>query len=424
MAPGTTPADVAAPSTSTRTDAVRAKAAHLFETQGYAATTMNDIADAAGMLPGSLYHHFASKEDIAIELLMEFDRALDDLGESSRLALARSTGVEDSFRSLTARMQSLSFAHAAAVRLRAHKAPPTASSPRFTQAMSYESASLDRAWRDAVMALRPVADRSVDLGLLAYAMNRVTMYAPIYHPSTRDSDEMSDHMCEIVLHGLLASPVGDDELDHSPGAEAADAAIAAWPPRDDTPTDDKARILAAARAEFARRGYDATTIRDIATAAGIGTGTLYRKVESKEALLAQIVDTYAADFGTALQTVLAADGTEPQVLDGVARVFVHANRHFRDEARIVIYGWSQREATSSPLHEYYMATEQRLAQFQQLMRRGVEHGRLRDVAGYPDAARYLRAVLWQPFQDMDSTGEAATLAFLRNSLLRGVVRQD
>ncbi|MFQ5935771.1 MAG: TetR/AcrR family transcriptional regulator [Acidiferrobacterales bacterium] len=39
-------------------------AAHLFRAHGYHATSMRDIAGAVGMLPGSIYYHFPSKDDL------------------------------------------------------------------------------------------------------------------------------------------------------------------------------------------------------------------------------------------------------------------------------------------------------------------------------------------------------------------------
>ncbi|QNS02564.1 TetR/AcrR family transcriptional regulator [Streptomyces xanthii] len=47
-------------------------AAELFATRGYAQTTVRDIADEAGILSGSLYHHFSSKEEMLDEILREF----------------------------------------------------------------------------------------------------------------------------------------------------------------------------------------------------------------------------------------------------------------------------------------------------------------------------------------------------------------
>lgn len=44
-------------------------AARLFRADGYAATSMRDIAAARGIQAGSLYHHFASKDEIVAEVL-------------------------------------------------------------------------------------------------------------------------------------------------------------------------------------------------------------------------------------------------------------------------------------------------------------------------------------------------------------------
>lgn len=53
--------------------------------------------------------------------------------------------------------------------------------------------------------------------------------------------------------------------------------------------DDKRRIiLDAALRVFAERGYHGTTVPEVADAAGVGTGTLYRYFEHKEALVNEV----------------------------------------------------------------------------------------------------------------------------------------
>src|ERR1700733_8239274 len=47
-------------------------AASMFAERGLRATTVRDIADGAGILSGSLYHHFSSKEEMVDELLRSF----------------------------------------------------------------------------------------------------------------------------------------------------------------------------------------------------------------------------------------------------------------------------------------------------------------------------------------------------------------
>lgn len=65
-----------------RADLVRL-AADLFAEKGFRATTVREIADAAGILSGSLYHHFDSKESIGDEILAGFlDEVLADYREA------------------------------------------------------------------------------------------------------------------------------------------------------------------------------------------------------------------------------------------------------------------------------------------------------------------------------------------------------
>jgi TetR/AcrR family transcriptional regulator, cholesterol catabolism regulator len=62
--------------TSTRREELLAIAARLFAEKGFRSTTVRDIADAAGILSGSLYHHFDSKESIVDEILSSFQEEL------------------------------------------------------------------------------------------------------------------------------------------------------------------------------------------------------------------------------------------------------------------------------------------------------------------------------------------------------------
>ncbi|HEY5283256.1 MAG TPA: TetR/AcrR family transcriptional regulator [Polyangia bacterium] len=50
---------------------ILAAAARLFRERGYQATTVRDIAREVGILSGSLFHHFVSKEQMLVELVRE-----------------------------------------------------------------------------------------------------------------------------------------------------------------------------------------------------------------------------------------------------------------------------------------------------------------------------------------------------------------
>ncbi|MGV0716389.1 TetR family transcriptional regulator KstR2 [Mycolicibacterium sp. XJ662] len=55
-----------------RRDELLELAASMFAERGLRATTVRDIADSAGILSGSLYHHFSSKEEMVDEVLRNF----------------------------------------------------------------------------------------------------------------------------------------------------------------------------------------------------------------------------------------------------------------------------------------------------------------------------------------------------------------
>jgi AcrR family transcriptional regulator len=53
---------------------VLSAAAHLFRKQGFERTTVRDIAGAVGILSGSLFHHFSSKEEILKAVMIDVIR--------------------------------------------------------------------------------------------------------------------------------------------------------------------------------------------------------------------------------------------------------------------------------------------------------------------------------------------------------------
>ncbi|NPC98696.1 TetR/AcrR family transcriptional regulator [Nocardioides sp. zg-DK7169] len=71
---------------SDRRATIRDVSAALFATHGVAATTVRDIGEAAGVLSGSLYHYFPSKNAILAEVLVEF---MSDIHAAFREVVAR-----------------------------------------------------------------------------------------------------------------------------------------------------------------------------------------------------------------------------------------------------------------------------------------------------------------------------------------------
>ncbi len=76
-----------------------ATAARLFREKGYAGTTVRDIAGEVGILSGSLFHHFSSKEDI---LFVVMESVITAMLHDLEVALADAPTPQGRVRALIA----------------------------------------------------------------------------------------------------------------------------------------------------------------------------------------------------------------------------------------------------------------------------------------------------------------------------------
>ncbi len=82
------------------------------------------------------------------------------------------------------------------------------------------------------------------------------------------------------------------------------------------------RLLRLAQGQFARRGYGATSMRQVAAAAGIQAASLYHHWPSKEALYAAVVEDVNAQLRVIVRDALAVDAPlEEQLRGAVSKVF-------------------------------------------------------------------------------------------------------
>src|SRR3954451_18881618 len=68
------------------------EAAHAFAERGYAAASVRDIVGRVGMLPGSMYCHFATKEALLVAV---YERGVERIGAAVDAAVAASAGPWD-----------------------------------------------------------------------------------------------------------------------------------------------------------------------------------------------------------------------------------------------------------------------------------------------------------------------------------------
>lgn len=92
------------------------------------------------------------------------------------------------------------------------------------------------------------------------------------------------------------------------------------------PTDTKARILAVARELFAQRGTQQTSLQDIAGRLGISKPALYYHFDSRDALLAAIVQPLLDDLDAFIVAHELSTPIEPRALLSDYFDLLHRNR--------------------------------------------------------------------------------------------------
>jgi AcrR family transcriptional regulator len=115
------------------------------------------------------------------------------------------------------------------------------------------------------------------------------------------------------------------------------------------------RIFLAAAAEFAERGFHATTTRDIAGRAGLSPAAMYVYFRSKEDVLHQIAIS-ALDLTIEIASA-EAGRPDPAAarLQGLARVLTIWHTHNRQVAHVVLY----QTGALSPEHRAEVAARER-----------------------------------------------------------------
>lgn len=422
---GRAPADGPVPAERARREEILDTAAAVFASSGYVGTSLKDIADACGIQAGSLYHHFDSKEAIVIELVARFHAEMRHIGDEALNSVTADAATSgEQVIALCTSIAECAFAHRAALQLTSYE-PPTGASAELVELVRTRPASVNAAMTAILRRARAegAIKHEADVPLLAEELCEIMRHVGL-GVLYRDANarEVAAVLCHLVLDGGPTQPPSDRRLDRSPARRAANAAIRAWADRDMVdPGDRTAVLLSVARAEFARRGYEATTIRDIAAAAGMASGNVYRFIESKDAMLESIMRSYHAKLSDGYRTVIASESTTVEKLDALTWLNINILESFPEEFAIQ-RAWMR--AIPPLASNLSVLQRERARQIQQIVAEGVRRGELRhgrSGSGEPSIevlAMCYRDLVW-PSALVALAGAQRALAHCRATLMRG-----
>jgi len=144
---------------------------------------------------------------------------------------------------------------------------------------------------------------------------------------------------------------------------------------------------------FAKRGFTNTTVRDIADAAGILSGSLYHHFDSKESMVEEILASFQEELFGEWEAIMASDKDPRAKIEAVIRASFDAlDRH---HSEVAIY---QNDAAYLTEFERFAFLRERNSQFRQvwlkLLREGVEAGVVREDLDVELVYRFVRDTVW------------------------------
>ncbi|WP_345675871.1 TetR/AcrR family transcriptional regulator [Yinghuangia aomiensis] len=288
----------------------------LFARQGYGATTVRQIADAAELLSGSLYHHFPSKEAMLLDIMED---VIADALRRYRAAVRTTTDPIVALRNLVRGTLALIQANPDGTIVSVGEGRRLARTERFFW-LADRTAEASGLWVEAARdgwekgVFRPDLPPEVVAHLLqstAWSMAQWLRSGRVFDP-----DEAADRIVDGFVRGI-AVPGAYQSRDlgavlaaarpSCPGGGIDPALLVPVPARIVFEgSDARTRIMVAASGLFAQQGFARTTTRQIAEAAGVPVGSLAHHIGSKERLISEML----AEFLDELRTGFAKDAAD------------------------------------------------------------------------------------------------------------------
>ena len=411
------------PSPGARREEILQTAARLFASSGLQ-TSLAEIADESGILPGSLYHHFDSKESIIVELVNRYHDDLDRIAKEALDTLHEPVprSVEDRVTDFGEAIASCAVEHRAALLLTLYE-PPLAAGEELAGLDVQTPSGIRKAMAELLRSGRSSGEirPGIDLEVLAARLCQSMLHVGVgVSHVTPGGEHVPDLRIRILIEGLARRAPTEKSLDRSNALRAARRAIDRW---DDEAVEDDDRLshlLSVARSEFGRRGYEATTMRDIAAAADLSTGSVYRLLGSKDQLLLSIMSSFSDKVVMAWDAVVRADSSPLAKLDALMWVTINVLDQFSDEVRITL-AWMRQSPPSTPSSPSLgVSFPTQLRHVKALLASGSRSGEISLEGSSADIrARCVLEAIWGAGAPVGAVGHSAAHSLARDTVLRG-----
>jgi AcrR family transcriptional regulator len=184
-------------------DDIISAAAKVFRSKGYHAATVRDIADEVGILKGSLYHHFDSKEELLYLVVKEpIAQMYRTMGE---IASGEGTAADKLRRAIAAHLEAFDrhFPHLF-VYLREREAVKR----RFREMIGFSPKEYERYWQQILREGVESGEfrAGIDVQVASYGLlGMLNWLYKWYNPQGRlSASEVAEQFTSLALAGLTA----------------------------------------------------------------------------------------------------------------------------------------------------------------------------------------------------------------------------
>jgi AcrR family transcriptional regulator len=298
-------------------------AADLFAKAGYASISVRDLASRLGLSTGAVYSNFRSKGDLLAEVL--------DLRIRADMERERpDVGLPDFVRQSFLRMRDRAVMRALLV----EAATAARTDIDLRQRLYPTLCGLLERWISDYRDWQQIrhVDRQVDMDALVRSLWSIELGLGVldaqgalrvkpaqiasFIGAFLDSLETSDGPRGKAGHRPIPSAPGPSSTDrsssdHAPGRLTPVAALRDSPKAAAT----QARLMEAALELFATRGYSSVTVRDLARATSMTTGSIYGNFANKAVLLVEVIEARIGEDLEQLPESLVVTGSPAEFVE-------------------------------------------------------------------------------------------------------------
>jgi AcrR family transcriptional regulator len=292
----------------------------LFLKNGYESTTTRDLATALGVQQPSLYNHIRNKEELLRGICYPSFLQLIETAEA---------GVSQAHTPLE-KLLRLARAHLTVTL--AYQKEFSVSVMECRSLSEGYRAEIDGLWKRYQAFIYAILDETKAAKIVRSDVDNRYLYTALmdmlnwsvlwYRPGDGLSvDALVEIFSSVYLHGAIAESARQSWFPTEPFSDNESLLLSITSPPQFTLREGHAKLLDAACALFARKGYFATSMREIAELTGLQKATLYHYVTGKEDLIYQISKAALDHIQSGME--IALEG----VSDPLERVHVFITTH-------------------------------------------------------------------------------------------------